>query len=54
MHIRAKNKALKSKEQSVELRDRIVSSHTSGEEFRKFDVEKYYLKQFNIRLEHKT
>ncbi len=31
----SKNQALRSKEQSVELRNRFVSSHTSGEEFRK-------------------
>ncbi len=31
----SKNQALGSKEQSVELRNRFASSHTSGEEFRK-------------------
>ncbi len=31
----SKNQALASKEQSVELRNRFASSHTSGEEFRK-------------------
>ncbi len=31
----SKGQALGSKEQSVELRDRIASNHTSGEEFRK-------------------
>ncbi len=31
----SKNQALGSKEQSVELRNRFVSSHTSEEEFRK-------------------
>ncbi len=35
MHIRAKKQALRSKELPVELRNRFVSSHTSGEEFRK-------------------
>ncbi len=34
----SKNQALGSKEQSVELRNvRFASSHTSGEEFRKFN-----------------
>ncbi len=31
----SKNQALRSKELSVELRNRIKSNHTSGEEFRK-------------------
>ena len=38
VHVRAKNQAMRSKELAVELRDRIVSSHRSGEGYQKLSA----------------